>query len=79
MPVPQNCSVSSIYPTHWQNVSSVSEHLAQMKEDIFLLLSILFLIFLARDNGYVPADFDFARDTMGSYKVGVTEFHRIIE
>lgn len=79
MPVSQNFSASSLYLIHWQNVSSVSEHLGQMKEDIFLLLSILLLIFLAQDNGYVPADFNFASDTMGSFKTSVTEFYGIIE
>jgi len=45
-----------------------------MKEVILLLLSILFLILLAQDNGYVPKDLGSAGDTTASYKVNVTEF-----
>lgn len=50
-----------------------------MKEDTILLLSLLFLIFLAQDSGYVSADFNFASDITGSYKFSVTECYRIIE
>lgn len=61
-------------PTHWQSVSSFLKQLAQPKKVILLLLSILFLILWAQDNGYVPKDLSSASDTMGSYQVNVTEF-----
>lgn len=45
-----------------------------MKEVIFLLLSIHFLILLAQNSGYAPKDLSSASDITGSYEVNVTEF-----